>query len=145
MAKRVTRKTALVVAGAAGVLALGLSIPAIALADPTPSPTTTNAPGTPGEREQRHAERQAAFAAALAKELGISEDKVTAALEKVETQMRAEANTERQAALKARLDQAVKDGKLTQEQADAILKAAESGVLPGGGGRGGHHGPGGPR
>ena len=46
------------------------------------------------------------------------------------------AKAERQARSRPRLDQAVKDGKLTQEQADAILKAAEAGVLPGGG-RGG--------
>jgi hypothetical protein len=68
---------------------------------------------------------------------------VAAALEKVETQMQADAKAERQAALKTRLDQAVKDGKLTQEQADAILKAAEAGVLPGSGR--GHGGPRGPR
>jgi hypothetical protein len=144
MAPRVTKKAAIAVAGAAGVLTLGLAVPAIAFADTTPTPSTSaTTPDAPADREQRHAQRQAELAAALAKELGIAEDRVAAALEKVESQMRADAEAERQAQLKARLDQAVKDGKLTQEQADAILKAAEAGVLPGGrglGGPGGRHG-----
>jgi HD-GYP domain-containing protein (c-di-GMP phosphodiesterase class II) len=143
MAKRITRKAALAIVGATGVLALGVGIPAIALADPTPSPSSSTAPNAPADREQRHAERRAELAAALAKELGIDEAKVAAALEKVETQRQADAKAERLAALKARLDQAVKDGKLTQEQADAITKAAEAGVLPYGGPGWGHHG--GPR
>ena len=50
-------------------------------------------------------------------------------------------SADRQAAMKERLAQAVKDGKLTQEQADAITAAAEAGVFPGPGGRGGHDGP----
>jgi hypothetical protein len=143
MAKRITRKAALAIVGATGVLALGVGIPAIALADPTPSPSSSAAPNVPANPDQRHAERRAELAAALAKELGIDEAKVAAALEKVDTQMQADAKAERLAALKARLDQAVKDGKLTQEQADAIAKAAEAGVLPYGGPGWGHHG--GPR
>ncbi len=59
--------------------------------------------------------------------------------------MRAELQAEREAehlaALETRLDQAVAAGELTQEQADAMLAAAEAGVFPGGGhgfgGRGG--------
>ena len=55
--------------------------------------------------------------------------------------MRAEHEAERLAALQARLDEAVAAGELTQEQADAMLAAAESGVFAGGGhgfgGRGG--------
>jgi hypothetical protein len=35
--------------------------------------------------------------------------------------------------LKSRLDQAVTDGKLTRAEADAIVRAAEAGVLLGGG------------
>ncbi|MFG3698418.1 hypothetical protein ACGF5C_10965 [Micromonospora sp. NPDC047620] len=99
------------------------------------------------ERQQQRAERQAEFAEALAKELGVSTDKVTAALEKVrEARKPADRpergdSADRQAALKERLAQAVEDGKLTQEQADAITAAAEAGVLAGPGGRGGHGGP----
>jgi hypothetical protein len=146
-----TKRIALVGAGAAGLLALGLSVPALAAAaDPTPSPSASSsaapAPSSAAaDREQKKTERQAALAAALAKELGIDQAKVADALEKAQAQLDAAAKTERQAQLNERLDAAVKDGKLTQEQADAIQKAAEAGVLPGGGfggPGGGHHGPG---
>ena len=74
--------------------------------------------------------RMDGFAAALAKELGVPQEKVTAALEKVREQRR-DADKPKppanrmdwQAQLKQRLDQAVKDGKLTQAEADAITKA----------------------
>ncbi len=80
-------------------------------------------------------------------------DKVTAALEKLHEQRQGDrperperpSTEDRQAALKERLDQAVTDGKLTQEQADAVLKAAEAGVFPGGPGHDGKGGPHGER
>lgn len=142
MAMSRSKKWALAGSGAA-VLALGVAAPAVAFAnDPSPSPSASAG----ADREQRRAERQSKLAAALAKELGISEDKVAEALANVHDEMRADAQAERQEALKQRLDDAVKAGKLTQEQADAMLKAHEEGVMPGGpggmGGRGGH-GPGG--
>jgi hypothetical protein len=144
-----SKKATFALAGAGGLLALGLAVPAVAFAAPdpsasaTPSPSGSAAPGQPGraDKEQRRTERRTALAEGLAKELGIDRAKVEAALEKVETDLAAQARTERQERLKTELDQAVKDGKLTQEQADAILKAAEDGVLPGGGR--GHGGPGG--
>ena len=71
-------------------------------------------------------------------ELGIDKAKVAEALAKVEDQMHSDMKAERQAALSERLAEAVAEGKLTQEQADAILKASEAGVLPGGPGRMGH-------
>lgn len=157
-----SKKAALTMTGAGAVLAIGLAVPAVAFAeDATPTPSASASAsaspgagqpgaGQPGKgtdtgREQKRTEHRDALAEGLAKELGIDKDKVTAALEKVESSMAATAKTERQERLKARLDQAVKDGKLTQEQADAVLKASESGVLPGGmgGGRGGHRGMGG--
>jgi hypothetical protein len=140
-----SKKATLALAGAGGLLALGLAVPAVAFAAPdpsasaSPSPTGSAAPGQPGraDQEQRRAERRTALAEALAKELGVDQAKVEAALEKVETDLAEQARTERQERLKTELDQAVKDGKLTQEQADAIGKAAEEGLLPGGGhGRG---------
>lgn len=130
------RKYALVGAGAAGLLAVGLSVPAYAAAqdDPSPSPSTSSsAPSDKGH------ERSDEFAAALAKELGIDKDKVADALAKVRSDETAHAKDHRTDQLKDRLAQAVKDGKLTQEQADAIIAAADKGVLPGGPDRGGFH------
>ena len=139
---RTTRKRLLVGLAAAGVLGVGIAAPTVALADDkSPSASTST------DQQQQRADRQAEFAESLAKELGVPTDKVTAALEKLREQRQADrperpSTQDRQAALKERLDQAVKDGKLTQEQADAVLKAAEAGVFPGPGGAGGF--PGGP-
>jgi hypothetical protein len=85
-----------------------------------------NGPRTNGARPDKAA-REAALAASLAKSLGIDEAKVKAALEELRTQ----AQADRAAALKGRLDQAVKDGTLTQAEADAVTKAVEKGVLGG--------------
>jgi hypothetical protein len=81
------------------------------------------------------------FATRLAEELGIDVDRVTEALETVRTQIHEQRQAEHLDALGARLDAAVEAGQLTREQADAILEAAEAGVL-GGHGFGGHHGRG---
>jgi hypothetical protein len=51
----------------------------------------------------------------------------------------APAGADRVGPLQRALDELVADGTLTQEQADAVLKAAEAGVFPGPGG-GGHRG-----
>ncbi|MFG2052308.1 hypothetical protein ACGFIW_33360 [Micromonospora sp. NPDC048935] len=178
MSRTIRRKHLLAGLATAGVLGVGIAAPTIAFAADTPTPTpnasTAPAPGAkadaapgakadaaPGAKADAapgaKADRQNEFAEALAKELGVPTDKVTAALEKVREQHRpadrpqrpsAEdrqaALKERQAALKARLDQAVKDGKLTQEQADAITKAIEAGVFRGPGGHGGPGNHGGP-
>ncbi|HEX2771897.1 MAG TPA: hypothetical protein VHN18_05635 [Micromonosporaceae bacterium] len=143
-----SKKHVLAGLAAGGVLGVGIAAPTVAFGqDPaTPSPSASASAGASsserGDREQEHADRRAEFAEALAKELGVPTEKVTAALDKLREQRKADRPAapdaaERQAQLKERLDQAVKDGKLTQEQADAILKAAEAGVLPGPGGR--HH------
>jgi hypothetical protein len=71
------------------------------------------------------------FVTALAKELGVSSTKIDAAL----TDLRAVHRAERAAAFRARLDQAVKDGKLTRAEADAVLKAAKAGIIGMGGPR----------
>jgi hypothetical protein len=135
------------VAGAGGLLALVLAGPNVAFADPSPSPSGSASPsasaGAGKERGQADREaRQNELAEKLAKELGVDQAKVKAALDKIEAEEQAAAKTDRLAALKQRLDQAVKDGKLTQAEADAIYKAAENGTLPAGGGpgRGGHRG-----
>lgn len=65
----------------------------------------------------------------LAKQLGISADKVKTAI----SELRAAAQASRQQALASRLDQAVKDGKLSQAEADAVKKAAKLGIIGMGG------------
>ena len=114
-------KVAIAGLGVAGVVGGGLIVPAIAAEGPP-----ADAPAAVAER---HEERQQKFAELLAKELGLDTAKVQAAVEKVREQMRADAKEDRLAAMKERLDAAVKEGKLTQEEADAILKAAENGVF----------------
>lgn len=139
-----SRKQLLVGLAAAGVLGVGIAAPTVALADDkSPSPATSASTSTDqgSDRQQQRADRQQEFAEALAKELGVPTDKVTAALEKVRDQHKGDrperpSTEDRQAKLKDRLDQAVKDGKLTQEQADAVLKAVQAGVFPGPGGHG---------
>ena len=147
MSRTMSKKHLLAGLAAAGVLGVGIAAPTVAFAEDSATPTPSASSSDQGtDRQQQRADRQNAFAEALAKELGVSTDKVTAALEKVREQQKADrperpSTEDRQAQLKERLDQAVKDGKLTQEQADAVLKAAEAGVFPGPGGHG-HRGGG---
>lgn len=106
-------------------MALGIAAPVAAAAANDPKP------------------RQQQFASALAKELGVDESKVSAALDKLHEEKSSDKGNDksndnsdktRQGDLKTRLDAAVKEGKLTQAEADAVLKAVEAGILwPGGG------------
>ncbi len=142
MATTVAKKLAMAGAGAA-VIGLGVAVPAVAFAqDPSPSPSSSPSASASADadREQRHAERQDKMAELLASELGIDKAKVVEALAKVEDRMHSDLKAERQSALSERLSAAVAEGKLTQEEADAILKASEADVLPGGPGRMGGHG-----
>ncbi|MFZ0530750.1 MAG: hypothetical protein WAL91_09455 [Propionicimonas sp.] len=75
----------------------------------------------------------AKLAAFLAGELNVDETTVLNALNAQDDVRQAE----RTAAIRANLDQAVKDGRLTQAQADAMLSAHEAGVRMGGGFGGG--------
>ncbi|MFF5171932.1 hypothetical protein ACFY3U_04780 [Micromonospora sp. NPDC000089] len=146
MSRTMSKKRLLVGLAAAGVLGVGIAAPTVAFAENTATPSPSASSSDQGtDRQQQKADRQQEFADALAKELGVPADKVTAALQKLREQRQADrpqppSAEERQAQLKSRLDQAVKDGKLTQEQADAITKAVEAGVFPAGGGGRGHHG-----
>lgn len=136
---------------AGGVLTVGLAVPAVASADPSPSPSSgahaeADRDGRPLLRHQKfrgeHAEK---LAEALAEKLGVPREKVEDALRKIAEKRRAELpkrtkrsagpgvaerKAERRAALSDRLDAAVEEGKLTREQADAVLKAFDEGVLP---------------
>ncbi|MFE9257794.1 hypothetical protein [Streptomyces sp. NPDC006879] len=150
------RKRAGLAAGAT-LVGIGLVFPAVALAEDsgkTDAPSTEQQDsGKPGPRHGRTAEqrdqRQKELAEALAKDLGVPVEKVTGSLEKFHSAQREERtkkieerkqqrsegkrlnSAERQEKLAERLDGAVKDGKLTQDQADAILAAVKAGVFPG--------------
>ncbi|MGN9765254.1 hypothetical protein ACTMS2_08780 [Micromonospora sp. SD12] len=155
MSRTMRKKHLLAGLAAAGVLGVGLAAPTVAFAadGATPTPSASTGATGDGDRERQRTDRQAEFAEKLAAELGVDTDKVTAALEKLREEHKPADRPEkgdgpgkgdspdRQAAMKERLAQAVEDGKLTQEQADAVTAAAEAGVLPGPGGRGGHGGP----
>lgn len=129
MMNRVSKRTLLTL-GASGVLALGIAVPTAAIANDRAGSTTRAVADRNGPDQQRLAE-------ALAKELGIDQAKVAEALKKVHEQLRTErpgkptppTSEERLARLKTRLDEAVKAGKITQAEADAVLKAAQAGVL----------------
>jgi hypothetical protein len=139
--KRIPVLAGIGAAAVAGVAALAFAVSPAQAEDPTPSPSasaSSPAIGRPDHEAVRE-QRQQELAAALATELGIDKAKVAAALEKVEAARQAEAKADRIADLKTRLDAAVQEGKLTAEESAAILKAAEAGVFPHGGG----HGPGG--
>lgn len=132
-----TRKSIAVAAAVAAVGAAAL-VPTALAQDGGEEP----APGQLQTREGRHAEHRAAFAGALAEELGLEADTVAAAIERVRAAMVDERSIERRARLEQRLDAAVEAGELTREQADALLDAEEAGVLRGLRGPRGH-GPGG--
>lgn len=124
-------KSRLAAMGVAGLLTAGslLSVlnPAIAQ-DANDTPPIR--PPSAEERQERRAAHEAEFAAALAEELGLPTEQVAEAIETVRERQRAEHKAERLAHLKERLDAAVADGTLTQEQADAIYAAAKAGTFP---------------
>ncbi len=83
--------------------------------------------------EQREAEREAhkaALYAAVAAELGVTAEEVQAAVESaLPTDEEIEAHrAEAEARLRERLDEAVAEGRLTQEQADEILEHMGDGI-----------------
>ncbi|MEU4679982.1 hypothetical protein [Micromonospora sp. NPDC023737] len=145
MSRSIRKKHLLAGLATAGVLGVGIAAPTMAFAADGGTPAPSAGSTTDGGAHQKAAGHQGKFAEKLAKELGVPTDKVTAALKKLRDQHKADrpqrpSAEERQARLKERLDQAVKDGKLTQEQADAITKAVEAGVFRGGPGGPGRHG-----
>lgn len=80
---------------------------------------------TPAQRKSDHQAREKALATSLAKSLGVEEAKVSSALKAIQD----EAKASRAAELKTRLDDAVRNGKLSSTEESAILKAAGLGLL----------------
>lgn len=93
-------------------------------------PTTKPTPGQDKSNQVRPepGDRDAALAKALAGKLNVEEAKIKTALDEI----RATEAGDRAAALKTKLDAAVKAGTLTQAEADAVTKAVEKGVIDGG-------------
>ena len=143
-------KTSIAGAALLTALAAGAAVPVALAQTAKEDATESQTDNTVGDR---HAGAKSDFAAALAEELGLDVDRVTEALETVQTELAAARSAEHLARMEARLDAAVEDGTLSREQADAILEAREAGVIGGFGGRGhrggfgqggfGHGGPGG--
>lgn len=152
----------LIVAGvglAAALLVLAVAIPALAQ-DPTPTPGTPAVPkGCFGWGKglgfgMRGGESWQNFDA-VAKALGLTPEQLFTELHAGKTleEIAKEKGVDLQKvydavkasqieAFKAEIEQAVKDGKLTREQADWLLKGVELGMVPGGRGMGRGHGRG---
>jgi DNA-binding transcriptional regulator YdaS (Cro superfamily) len=115
----------------ASALATKLGVDETKVSDALKAFRDANKPTTPPAEGQKPdaATRDAALAKSLADGLGVDEAKVAQALQ----DLRTEAQADRAAELKTRLDQAVTDGKLTQAEADAVTKAVQNGVIGGGG------------
>lgn len=91
------------------------------------------AAGQTGTKPDRDAMRDEALTA-LANKLGVDKAKLVAAVDEAEAAQQAAHLAEGRADFKTRIDQAVADGKITQADADSILKGYDAGLL--GGGRG---------
>lgn len=104
--------------------------------DPSDGDLPEAAPALP----RRFGGTREGFVVALAEELDLPVDTVTDAIEAASERLANQWEEERLADLRERLDEAVAGGDLTQEQADAIMAAADQGVLPLGPGR--RHAPG---
>lgn len=186
---RSKKTTAMAVVAGVLTLGAGLGVATLASADPTAtpsaSPSTSQSPGAvpdarggPGGHRGpgAHGPMEAELAKSLADKLGVTEAKVTEALQKfrqdnkpdpgttkpapgtvrpdptlrdealakslagslkvdeakVKTalaEIRSAAQADRAAALKTKLDAAVKAGTLTQAEADAVTKAVDRGVV----------------
>lgn len=132
------------VLGAGGALVAGaFALPALAqdgssdagtaaATDDSTAATEGSTSEDPATGPRAHVEeRHEALVEALADELGLPVDEVRTALEAAQETVAAEWAEQRQSLLQERLDAAVADGRLTQEQADAIIAAAEEGVIGG--------------
>jgi hypothetical protein len=131
-------KPAIIIGSGMLALGAGLGVASVASADTPAAPTPTIAPSgptTPGgpppgaERPDwptspEQQEREAALIKVLAEMLGVDETEIKAALDEVRAAYEAEGS----AALDAYLDEAVRSGLLTQDEAEAIKQAVEEGL-----------------
>jgi hypothetical protein len=132
-------KPAIIIASGMLALGAGLGVASVASADtpvapnPTMPPSSAPAPTDPPQGTERpdwptnpgQDEREAALIKVLAEMLGVEEAEIKAALDEVRAAYEAEGGP---AALEAYLDEAVRAGMLTQDEADAIRQAVEEGL-----------------
>lgn len=133
-----TRSRAWHIAIIALVLTASLTIGTVAFAqsgddeaepsESVPSEGETDAAPADARPDRRafREEHRAAFLTGLAERLGLDVATVETAVEDTREELKAARRAEREAAVADRLDQAVEDGRLTQEQADALSALAES-------------------
>jgi len=131
-------KPAIIIGSGMLALGAGLGVASVASADtpvapaPTIAPSSSTTPGGPPPGAERpdwptspeQQEREAALIKVLAEMLGVDETEIKAALDEVRAAYEAEGS----AALDAYLDEAVRSGLLTQDEADAIEQAVEEGL-----------------
>lgn len=138
-----TRNRTIAAVAVAGALA-ATALPALAQDDGTEESTTghwATDGSTTDDRTAPWEPRQQAFAERLAAELGLDVETVDDALTAVREDLREEHRAAHRERLQERLDQAIADGEITQEQADAILAAHDAGAIGGHGLRGHLRGP----
>jgi hypothetical protein len=126
------------------ILGFGINTALVAASDNTSDQDSTTAVVSTSDETDNQTSQYDTFASKLADKLGLDEDTVSTAISEVRQEMRMEALAER-------LQEAVDDGRITQEEADQILEWMESrpaalddlgGFGPGGEGGGrmmGHH------
>jgi len=143
------RKLALIgLAAVLGLAALGFGINTalVAASDNTTDQDSTTAVVSESDETDGQTSRHDTFVSKLADKLGLDEETLTTAISEVRQEMRLEA-------LKERLQEAVDEGTITQEEADEILQWMKSrpealdelggfGLEFGGGRMMGHHGHG---
>ena len=132
-------KPAIIIGSGMLALGAGLGVASVASADtpvapnPTTAPSSPTTPGGPPPGAERpdwptspeQQDREAALIKVLAEMLGVDEAEIKAALDEVRAAYEAEGGP---AALDAYLDEAVRSGLLTQDEADAIKQAVEEGL-----------------
>ncbi len=126
------RSTAVRIGVAGTVASLGLAVGGVALAS-----ADDDAPDPGAHPGVLHRADRGDLAKTLAKELGISESKVKAALDAARDQHRpgridrGEVRKELRAHLVERLDRAVEDGTLTEAEKASVLKAFDAKLIGG--------------
>lgn len=119
------RKRTLVGMAVVAVMVVGIAVPA-AIAQDADEPATEATDRPDREMGEEH---QQAFAEALAEELGLDDETVADAVATVREDLAEQRRARMGAALDERLDTAVENGALTQQQADAIREVHDSGAL----------------